>query len=256
MDITEITSGPSYNVPELEARAKKLRREVLQLALDTNGGHIGGSFSEIELLISLFYHTLTNNDTFILSKGHACYPYFLLLREKGLNPKIMGHPEIDPKNGIHCTTGSLGHGLPIASGMAYAKKIKQEPGRIYVLMSDGECQEGTTWETSDFLAHRNINNLTAIIDFNKIQALDRIEDVSTLNLREKFTSFGWHVQEIDGHNFNEIIHALKQTPHDKPYLILANTIKGKGVSYMEDNATWHGRKVNHERVKLAFEELI
>ena len=254
MDIMETTSGQSYNIEKLEARAKQLRREVLQLALETNGSHIGGSFSEIELLISLFYQVLNENDTFILSKGHACYPYFLLLREKGFNPKIMGHPEIDPKNGIYCTTGSLGHGLPIGSGMAYAKKIKQEPGRIYVLMSDGECQEGTTWETSDFLAHYNINNLTAIIDFNKIQALDRIEDVSPLNLKNKFTSFGWHVVKINGHNFNEIISALKQTPN-KPYLILANTIKGKGVSYMEDNATWHGRKVNHERVKLALEEL-
>ncbi len=166
----------------------------------------------------------------------------------------MCHPEINPKHGTYCTTGSLGHGLPIGSGMAYAKKIKQEPGRIYVLMSDGECQEGTTWETSDFLAHYNINNLTAIIDYNKIQALDRIEDVSPLNLKNKFTSFGWHVVEINGHDFNEILVALKQNP-DKPYLILANTIKGKGVSYMEDNATWHGRKVNHERVKLALEEL-
>ncbi|MAG02083.1 hypothetical protein CMI42_01995 [Candidatus Pacearchaeota archaeon] len=254
MDTREIISGQLYDLERLKERSKLLRKEVLQLALETNGSHIGGSFSEIEILISLFYKILNHDDLFILSKGHACYPYFLLLREKGFDPKIMGHPEIDPKNGIYCTTGSLGHGLPIGAGMAFARKIKQLSGRIYILMSDGECQEGTTWETSDFLAQHNINNLTAIIDVNKIQALDRIEDVSPLNLKEKFTSFGWHVKEIDGHNFNEIISALRETP-DKPYVILADTTKGKGVSYMEDRAMWHGRKVNFERVEQALKEL-
>jgi len=250
----ETTSGQSYNIQELEEKSKQLRINVLNLALETNGSHIGGSFSEIELLISLFHNILNEDDLFILSKGHACYPYFLLLREKGFNPKIMGHPEIDPLNGIHCTTGSLGHGLPIATGIAFTKKIKKEPGRIYVLMSDGECQEGTTWEISPIATHHNLDNLTVIVDNNKIQALDRVKDVSEIDIGKIFNSFGWHVKEIDGHNFNEIISALQETPN-KPYLILANTTKGKGVSYMEDSTMWHGRKVNYERVKLALEEL-
>ncbi|MEK6935691.1 MAG: transketolase [Nanoarchaeota archaeon] len=239
----------------LEKKAKNLRLKTLDLALKTGEGHLGGSFSEIELLISLYDKILTKQDKFILSKGHACYPFYLLLQEKGYDPKITMHPDIDIDNGVCCTTGSLGHGLPIGVGMAFARKKQEKPGRIYVLIGDGECQEGTTWESSDIAVYHNLDNLTAIVDFNKVQALDKTKDVSTMNLADKFKTFGWYVSEINGHDFSEIIPVLEQKPEGKPYMIIAHTIKGKGVSYMENNPEWHGRKVTLERVKKAYEEL-
>lgn len=239
----------------LEKKAKELRLKTLDLALKTGEGHLGGSFSEIEILISLYDKILTEKDKFILSKGHASYPLYLLLKERGYNPKIAMHPDIDIDNGIWCTTGSLGHGLPIGAGIAFARKKKKETGRIYVLMGDGECQEGTTWESSDIIVYHKLDNLTAIVDYNKVQALDKIKDVSSINLANKFKTFGWCVSEINGHDFLEIIPALEQEPKGKPYLILAHTIKGKGVSYMENNPEWHGRRITFERVKKAYEEL-
>lgn len=250
----EITSGQSYNINDLKNKAKKLRRSVLELALKEGGSHIGGSFSEIEILTSLYNHVLKEEDTFILSKGHACFPYYILLREKGYNPSLSGHPEKDIDNGIPCTTGSLGHGLPIGAGMAYAKKEKNIPGRIYVLMSDGECQEGTTWESAGIAPYLNLDNLTVIVDNNKIQALDRVEDVSPLDIGNIFKSFNWYVNEINGHDYNETIPALLENPN-KPYMILANTIKGKDVSFIEDKAEWHAKKIDKEIVDAALEEL-
>ena len=240
---------------DLEKKAKELRIKTLDLCLEEGEGHIGGSFSEIEVLISLFDFILLPEDKFILSKGHACYPYYLLLKEKGFNPKISGHPDFDPENNIHCTTGSLGHGLPIGVGMALSRKLKNKKGKIYVLISDGECQEGTTWEASDVAAYHKLDNLIVILDHNKIQAIDKIKDVSLMNLRRKFEEFGRHVLEINGHDFQEIIESLKKEVKEKPYLIIAHTIKGKGVSYMENTSEWHGRRPTEERLKQAYEEL-
>ena len=157
---------------DLEKKAKELRKKTLDLAVEKGEGHLGGSFSEIEILISLYKEVLKDEDKFILSKGHCCYPLYLLLKEKGLNPKTSPHPDIDIENGINCTTGSLGHGLPIGVGMAFARKIQKKSGRIYVLMGDGECQEGTTWESSLIASQHKLTNLTVIIDHNKLQALD------------------------------------------------------------------------------------
>lgn len=239
----------------LEERGIELRKKVLDLALETGEAHIGGSFSEIEILIALFDKILKEEDRFILSKGHACYPLYILLKEKGLNPKIQGHPDIDVKNKIFCTTGSLGHGLPIGVGMALARKIKNKPGKIYVLMGDGECQEGTTWESSLIVSHYKLNNLVVIIDNNKLQALDKIENVlSFKDIRKKFESFNWHVTEVNGHNIEEIVKALKKEIKE-PRLIIANTTKGKGVSYMENNPIWHGRRPTPERINPAYAEL-
>ncbi len=244
-------------INQLERKAKKLRKNVLDLALKTEGdGHLGGSFSEIEILISLYKQVMKSNDKFILSKGHACYPLYVLLKEKGYNPKISGHPDIDEKNGICCTTGSLGHGLPIGVGMALARKLSKKNGRIYVLMGDGEIQEGTTWESSLIASHHKLDNLTVIIDHNKLQALEPIEKVLSLgNLKNKFQEFGYNVLEINGHSFLEIVNALKLKSEKKPQMIIAHTIKGKGVSYMENDPKWHGRKVILEEVKQAYEEL-
>jgi len=237
-------------------KARELRKKVLDLALETGEAHIGGSFSEIEILISLYDFILKDEDKFILSKGHACYPYYLLLREKGFNPQISGHPDIDINNGIFCTTGSLGHGLPIGVGMALARKIKNKSGKIYVLMGDGECQEGTTWESCLISSHHNLDNLVVIVDCNKMQALDKINHVISLdNLRKKFEAFGWYVSEIDGHSFLEIIEVLNKKINGMPQVILAHTIKGKGVSYMENNPEWHGRRPTPERINPAYSEL-
>ena len=146
---------------------------------------------------------MSKNDKFILSKSHASFPYCLILKSKGYNPKLTTHLEIDVKNGINCTTGSLGHGLPIATGMAFAKKKNKEKGKIFVLISDGECQEGTTWESFLIASKHKLNNLIVIVDYNKIQALSRIEDVLPLHdLSKKFKSFNWNCKEIkNGHSF-------------------------------------------------------
>ena len=245
---------------ELEVKAKSLRRKVLDLTLETGEAHLGGSFSEVEILISLYDQergVLEKDDKFILSKGHCPHPLYILLREKGYNPKITNHPDIDVANGIYCTTGSLGHGLPIGVGMAMTRKIRGEKGRIYVLMGDGECQEGTTWESALIASKNRLDNLVTIIDHNKVQALDLIDDALPLgSLSEKFEAFGYNVSEIDGHSFKEIFNAFSNLPYNgKPHAVIAHTIKGKGVSYMEGNPAWHGRKVTAERLRGAYEEL-
>lgn len=234
--------------------AKGLRRNVLKLASETGEAHLGGSFSEIEILVSLYDKVLKEEDKFILSKGHAYAPLYLLLKEQGYNPHFSGHPDIDVENGIYCTTGSLGHGLPMGTGMAFARKLKGQKGRIYVLMSDGECQEGTTWEASDIASQYKLNNLTAIVDYNEIQALSRVEEVSPANFVDKFNAFGWHVDEVDGHNFQQLIQTLRKEV-EKPHMIIAYTTKGKGVSFMESDPSWHARPPTKEQLKQAYEEL-
>ena len=240
----------------LITKAKKIRTEVLKLSLDKNEAHLGGSFSIVEILLSLYDCILTEKDEFILSKGHASFPYFLMLKEKGKNPFISTHPEIDLINGIPCTTGSLGHGLPIGLGMAMARKLKGKGGNVYVLMGDGECQEGTTWESMLIGAHHKLNNLVVIIDHNKIQALGRIDEILSLNnLADKFKAFNWQVIEVNGHSFPEIILALKTKSLEKPTAVIAHTIKGKGVSCFENDPRWHTRLPDEEELKKALEEL-
>jgi len=239
----------------LEQKAKQLRRSVLDLAIQTREAHLGGSFSIIEILIFLYDKFLTGEDKFILSKGHSCFPLYLLLREKGYNPKISTHPDIDVENGISCTTGSLGHGLPIGAGMAFARKLKKESGKIYVLMGDGECQEGTLYETMPLASKYELDNLVVIVDNNKLQALDKLEKVSPINLKEVFKVLGGEVYEINGHSFPEIFFALNAGNCKKPKVIIANTVKGKGVSYMENDLKWHTRLPTPEELKKAYEEL-
>lgn len=243
-------------IDNLKKRAKELRKRTLDLALQEGEAHIGGSFSEIELLISLYDCILEKDDKFILSKGHACLPLYILLREKGFNPKIQTHPDLDEKNGVYATTGSLGHGLPMAVGMAIARKKLNKNGIIYVLISDGECETGTTYESALIASKYKLDNLEVIVDYNKIQALDFVENILPLgSLKQKFEAFGWYAEEINGHEFQEIIPALKKQKEGKPYVVIAHTTKGKGVSYMENNPEWHGKKVNPERVAKAYEEL-
>jgi transketolase len=235
-------------------RARQIRRETLDLAVEINAGHLAPAFSIVEILIALD-EVLHKPDKFILSKGHGCLSFYILLRQKGLQPSLSEHPDMDVAQGIECTTGSLGHGLPMGVGMAFARKLKKEAGRIYVLMSDGECQEGTTWESLLLASHHRLDNLTAIIDHNKLQALGRIEDILSLgNLRDKFAAFGWHVSEVDGHNTSEIIEALK-IEANQPRIIIAHTVKGKGFSSAENNPIWHNRLPEGEQRQQAYREL-
>lgn len=240
---------------ELKLKARELRRNVLDLSLQTGEAHIGGCFSEIEILLSLYKKVLNERDKFIMSKGHCAYPMYVLLREKGYNPKISTHPDIDLNNGICCTTGSLGHGLPLGLGMALARKMCNAEGKIYVLIGDGECQEGTTWESAMIAAHHKLNNLHVIVDRNKLQALEPTEKVMSLgDLEKKFKAFGWDAQSLDGHSFDELIPALSRQRY-QPQITIANTVKGKGVSYMENDPKWHTRMPNAEELKIAYAEL-
>ena len=239
-------------------RAKKLRQDTFMAFVEHGEAHLGGSFSMIEILIALFEEIMVNEDKFILSKAHASFPLCLVLKEKGLNPRMTTHLEIDPDNGIHCTTGSLGHGLPIATGMALARSIKRQKGTIYVMMSDGECQEGTTWESLLIGAKHKLHNLTVIIDYNKIQALTTLSDGLPLDdLALKFRAFNWDCDVIeDGHSFEEIIDVFKRNRNgSKPRSIIANTTKSKGITFFENDPRWHARKIKGEELEIGKKEL-
>lgn len=239
-------------------KAKKLRQQTFIAFIKKKEAHLGGSFSMIEILLSLYEKTLKKTDKFILSKAHASYPLCILLKEKGLNPKLTTHLEIDEKNGIHCTTGSLGHGLPIATGMAFARKYKKKKGNIYVLISDGECQEGTTWEALLIAAKHKLDNLVILIDYNKIQALSKLKDALPLhNLINKFKSFNINTINVkNGHSFGAILGALKKKrKKNRPLAIIFNTTKGKGIKKFENDPVWHARKLQGEEINLGKKEL-
>ena len=239
-------------------KAKKLRQQTFIAFIKKKEAHLGGSFSMIEILLSLYEKTLKKTDKFILSKAHASYPLCILLKEKGLNPKLTTHLEIDEKNGIHCTTGSLGHGLPIATGMAFARKYKKKKGNIYVLISDGECQEGTTWEALLIAAKHKLDNLVILIDYNKIQALSKLKDALPLhNLINKFKSFNINTINVkNGHSFGAILGAFKKKrKKNRPLAIIFNTTKGKGIKKFENDPVWHARKLQGEEINLGKKEL-
>jgi len=229
----------------------EIRRKIIEIAKKHNHGHIAPALSTVEILCSIDA-IMEDNDKFIMSKGHACLALYAFLQLRGLNPNTeCGHPEYQPEEGIECTTGSLGHGLPVAVGMAFAKKYLKQSGRVYVLLGDGECQEGTTWESLLLASHHNLDNLTIIIDRNKLQALDRTENVLSLeNLHNMINSFQINIIELDdGHNIDSIINALKHKPSKKPLCIIANTIKGKGLPEAENKAEWHYRFPTEEEIE-------
>jgi len=235
--------------------ATEIRREILEMAMETGINHIASSLSVVEILCALF-SIARENDKIILSKGHGCLGYYILLREKGYNPLLKVHPDIDIENGIECTTGSLGHGLPIAVGMALAKKLKGKDGNIYVVMGDGECQEGTTWESSMIASQYDLGNLCVIVDYNNLQALDRLDKIVSLgDLRAKFLSFGWVCREASGHDIREIKYKLEQNVPSMPKCIIAHTVKGKGLSFMENNPAFHARLPNEMELEIASKEL-
>ena len=246
------------NIKKLKLISKKLRQDTFLAFIKKGEAHLGGSFSLIEILVLLFEKILKKKDKFILSKSHASYPLCILLRDKGLKPKMTTHLEIDVKNGINCTTGSLGHGLPMATGMALARKKSKTQGKIFVLISDGECQEGTTWESLLIGSKHKLDNLVVVIDYNKIQALQKIKDVLPLNsLSKKFLAFNWSCIEVKkGHDFLSLSNAFnKKSKKGRPTVIIIHTTKGKGIKKFENDPVWHARKINGEDIIIGKKKL-
>jgi transketolase len=254
--------------------AAKIRLEILKMITRAKAGHIGSNFSIVDILTVLYNDVLKfdskrpnlpSRDRFILSKGHACAALYATLAEKGFFPKpwlkkfyleggkLAGHAT-HTVPGIEVSTGALGHGLPLACGMALCAKRDHKSWRVFCIISDGEMDEGSVWEALLFAAHHKLDNLILIIDYNKIQALGNTNEILNLEpLAEKLRAFNWTVSEIDGHNFDEIKEALTSTPFKKysPSCVIAHTIKGKGVSFMENKLLWHYRCPNDEELKKA-----
>lgn len=264
---------------EYEAIANRVRRKILSLIYETKGPHIGSAFSCVEILVSLYLKFLNvspknsqdpKRDRFIFSKGHASPALYAVLYECGFLTEddldgfaINGgcfeqHPNKNLSKGIEVSSGSLGHGLSIGAGMAIAAKNDGKNYRVCVLISDGELNEGSIWEAVLFSAHHRLSNLLLIVDYNKMQALGFTKDTLELDpLKAKFESFGWACTEVDGHQFASIIEALDNVPFqiNKPSVIIAHTIKGKGVSFMENSLYWHYSCPNEKECSLALDEL-
>ena len=261
----------------LELTSKKLRRRILTVAAG-KGGHIGGTFSALDIILTLYKNVLNINledpkwperDRFILSKGHCSLALYAVLEEIGfLEPgeldnytlkgsRLAGHAEHFEIPAIEMTTGSLGHGISCAAGMALAAKISGKHWKVFCVVGDGECNEGSVWETLLFAAQQNLKNLIIIVDNNKMESLDLTKNILSIEpLAEKFTSFNFEVREINGHNFKEVFVALTTQPKfNKPVIIVANTVKGKGVSFMENTPMWHYRAPSEAELKNGLAEL-
>lgn len=265
--------------PELKEMADKIRIDVIRAIHAAGSGHPGGSLSAADIVTALYFREMNidpqnpkmlTRDKFILSKGHAGPVQYAALAEKGFFPKedlltlrkmgskLQGHPDVKKVPGIEMSTGSLGQGMSVAVGMALANQIDNNEGRVYVLLGDGEIQEGIVWEAAMAAAHYKLDNLVAILDWNGLQIDGKNEDVMTVSpVDEKFRSFGWNVLYIDGHNMDEIVEAFNKArgADGVPTVIIAKTVKGKGVSYMENNPGWHGKAPSDEEAKQAVEEL-
>ena len=260
--------------------ARTIRRRTIETSARAKIPHLGSCLSCVELLTALYWQELNINpqspeapdrDRFVLSKGHGAPVLFQVLAERGFFPverlSEFGQPssvfhEHPPKPGyipgVEAATGSLGHGLPMALGMAVAQRIQGNLNRCYALLSDGECNEGSIWEAAMFAAGQSVDHLTAIIDYNKWQATGRSQEVMALEpLAAKWEAFGWHAQQIDGHDFEAINKALDtaRSETERPSVIVADTIKGKGVTFMEDDNNWHYRTPNTEELQAALSEL-
>jgi transketolase len=260
------------SLSELQEIAKTVRIDVIEMIYKAQTGHPGGSLSSIEILIALYFEIMDSGDHFFLSNGHVCPALYSVMAEKGLIDKnllstyatlgssLQGHPERTRLKGIESTSGPLGLGLAQAAG--YAAIMKSDPemnsGFIYCMTSDGEHDEGNHWEAVNFAAKYKLSNLIQFVDCNKIQIEGTIEEIMPLgNLKEKYTASDWNVIEIDGHDFDQIFQAVEKAKSEKnqPTVILANTVFGKGISFMEGNPDWHAKAPNAEEYKKAMEEL-
>lgn len=267
-------------IKELAKLANENRQNVIKMVHNAKSGHIGGSLSSADIMTVLFHKCMKNipkcredknynsRDRFVLSKGHVSPVYYSVLAQLGYIPKdelmtfrklgtrLQGHPSLFCP-GVEVCTGSLGQGLSIACGMAMALKLDKNPAHVFVLMGDGELQEGNVWEAFMQAPQRNLDNLTVIVDRNRLQIDGCTENIKALDpLDAKLKAFNWEVIEIDGHNLQEIFDAIeKAKQNDKPVVIIADTIKGKGVSFMENNAGWHGKAPNDDEYEKAMKEL-
>lgn len=266
-------------IRELEAKAKTIRKDIISMLAEAGSGHPGGSLSSVEIVTTLYFNVLRlrpeeplwqDRDRFVLSKGHAAPLLYAALAERGFFPvdelltlrklgsRLQGHPAWGMLPGVEASTGSLGQGLSIGLGMALAGRLDQRDYRVYVLLGDGESQEGQVWEAAMAAAHYRAGNLTAILDYNGLQIDGPIEKVmSPLPLPDKWRAFGWEVREVDGHDFRDLLTAFDwvQRVNDKPSMIIAHTIKGKGVSFMEGMVDWHGKAPNQKLAGQALEEI-
>lgn len=269
----------SFSTAELKEMAKKLRRHVITMTATAGSGHPGGSLSAADIVTAIYFKVLRHDpenpqwpdrDRFILSKGHAAPILYAALAEAGyfpvaelatlrkLDSRLQGHTDRKLTPGVEMSAGSLGMGLSFAIGVALAARLDSKTYRTYVLLSDGECEEGETWEAALSAAHFKLDNLTAIVDCNGMQLSGRTRDIMNLEpFTQKWQAFGWHTMDIDGHDFDQILFACREAEKikGKPTVIIARTIKGKGVSFMENNVEFHGKAPTWEEAERALKEL-
>jgi transketolase len=248
--------------------SKKIRKKILNISYKAQSAHIGSSLSIVDIITVLYLKIINRNlkNIFILSKGHACLAHYCLLNQfkvisdkmldtYGKNNSILMSHSSHKVKGVNLSTGSLGHGLPVATGIALSNVILKIKEKVFVLLSDGELNEGSNWESILFAAHYKLKNLVIIIDYNKIQSLDSVKNTIKLEpIKQKFLSFGCDVVSINGHDHKEILKAITKKT-SKPLVIIANTIKGKGVSFMENKVLWHYRSPNKIELEKGLKEL-
>jgi transketolase len=263
----------------LTAKAREIRRSIIEMVYRAQSGHIGGSLGAVELLVSLYYASMrhdpanprwTERDRFVMSKGHCTPVYYSILADCGYFPKtdlaafrrpgshLQGHPYAAKTPGVDASTGTLGLGISTGAGMALAARLRGQHHRVFVLCGDGEIQEGQAWEAAMFANKYKLDNITAFVDRNYLQTDGNSEDVMPLDpLRPKWEAFGWRTEEIDGHDFQQILAAIAraQAAAGQPSMIIARTVKGKGVSFMENDNHWHGAPPTEDQYRRAMEEL-
>lgn len=267
------------NVEDLAAICRTTRRQIVEMITAAKSGHPGGSLSAVEILVTLFFDKLRHDpgnpqwedrDRFILSKGHAAPVYYSVLAQCGYTPAeelsnlrrlgsiYQGHPDMRFIPALEASTGSLGQGLSIGLGMALGAKLDNRPTRVYVVLGDGEIQEGQIWEAAMFGAYHKVDNIVAIVDYNRIQLDGFVKDIMEVEpLAEKWRAFGWHVIDIDGHSIPALQAAWDEAENTKgkPVCVIANTVKGKGVSFMENNPKYHGVAPSQEELEKALQEI-
>ena len=270
----------SQELDRLREKAQHIRRSIIEMLAAAGSGHPGGSLSATDLVTCLYFKvmqhkpddpTWQDRDRFILSKGHACPVLYAALAEAGyITPDLLtslrrfgsplqGHPDRRKFGLMEASTGSLGIGLSLGVGMALAARLRNSPSRIYVMLGDGECEEGQIWEAAMWAAHQKLDNLCAIVDYNRLQLDAGVEEITSLEpLADKWRAFQWNVQEIDGHNYEHILNAFTQAQQTKgkPTVLVATTVKGKGVSYMENQIKFHGSVPEKtEQIQQALQEI-